>query len=144
MYYWRAESYYRTGEFAKSVSDLQTFSIQSDAPKNNNYTQGYYGMGYANFKQRSYSEALNWFLKYIREENNTAAPAYADALNRIGDGYFNARNFTKATEYYDKATEVSPYNGDYAIFQSAYTDGLQKIIPKNKQTGTIAGKISTL
>ena len=126
IYYWRAESYYRTGEFAKSASDLQTFFNQSDAPKNNNYTQGYYGMGYANFKQKKYSEALNWFLKYIREENNTAAPAYADALNRIGDGYFNARNFTKATEYYDKATEVSPYNGDYAIFQSAYTDGLQK------------------
>ena len=126
VYYWRAESYYRTGEFSKSVSDLQSFFNQPDAQKNQNYTQAFYGMGYANFKQKKYSEALNWFLKYIREEKNTSAPAYADALNRIGDGYFTARNFTKATEYYDKATEISPYNGDYAIFQSAYTDGLQK------------------
>lgn len=61
----------------------------------------------------------------MNEEKNSSTPTYADALNRIGDAYFSNRNFTKASEYYEKVMNTT-YNGDYALFQSAYMTGLNK------------------
>lgn len=126
VYYWRAESNYRLNNFTAAASDLHKFFSQPKVSSNVNYVQSLYAMGYAYFSQKNYNEALNWFLKYLNAEKNKKSSTYADALNRIGDGYFNQRNFTQATEYYDKAAAISPSSGDYGLFQSAYTAGLQK------------------
>ena len=126
IYFWRAESNYRTKDFAKSESDLLAYFNQPNVAKNQNYLQALYSLGYAYFGQKKYNEALNWFLKYVNLENKISTSVYSDALNRIGDIHFHSRNFDKATEYYDKANSSSSYNGDYALFQSAYTSGLQK------------------
>lgn len=126
VYYWRAESNYRLKDYSTAVSDLRKFFSQPQITANVNYTQGLYALGYAYFSQKEYNESLNWFLKYTGVEKNKKSSAYADALNRIGDGYFNQRNFAQANEYYEKAAEVSPSSGDYGLFQSAYTAGLQK------------------
>ncbi|MGC3977005.1 MAG: tetratricopeptide repeat protein [Paludibacteraceae bacterium] len=126
VYYWRSESNYRLKNYSDAVSDLSKFFSQPKVASNVNYVQSLYSMGYAYFSQKKYNDALNWFLKYLGAEKNKKSSTYSDALNRIGDGYFNQRNFTLATEYYDKAAEISPSSGDYGLFQSAYTAGLQK------------------
>lgn len=124
-YYWRGESYYRTKDFARSASDFNAFLNNQNAKSNPNYTQAFYSLGYALFGQKKYNESLTWFQRYVNEEKNTASSTYADALNRIGDAYFSNRNFAKADEFYGKAMQTS-YNGDYALFQSAYMSGINK------------------
>jgi len=124
-YYWRGECFYRTRELARSASDFNAFLNTTNAKSNPNYTQAFYALGYSLFGQKKYTESLSWFLKYINEEKNTGSATYADALNRIGDAYFSNRNFVKADEYYGKAMQTN-YNGDYALFQSAYMSGINK------------------
>ena len=126
VYYWRAESNYRIEEYGAAELDLTRYFSQPNVADNVNHTQALYSMGYVKFNQKKYDDALNWFLRYLAAEKNKKSTTYADALNRIGDGYFNQRNFTQAAQYYDKATETSPGAGDYGLFQSAYTAGLQK------------------
>ena len=125
-YFWRSESYYRSSQPDKSISDLKSFFLNSYAKSSANFKTANYSMAYAYFSKKNYSESLNWFLKYVDLETNTGATTYSDALNRIGDCYFNARNFAKAETYYSKAALLSPNIGDYAAFQSAYVAGLQK------------------
>lgn len=125
-YFWRSESYFRNNQPDKSIVDLKSFFANSYAKSSINYKTANYSMAYAYFSQKNYNEALGWFLKYIDLETNSGATAYADALNRIGDCYFNARNFSKAETYYARASSASPDTGDYATFQSAYVAGLQK------------------
>ena len=126
VFYWRAESNYRMDEFGAAELDLNRYFSQPNIDANVNYTQSLYSMGYVKFNQKRYDDALNWFLRYLNAEKNKKSTTYADALNRIGDGYFNQRNFTQAVEFYDKATAAAPNSGDYGLFQSAYSAGLQK------------------
>jgi tetratricopeptide (TPR) repeat protein len=124
--FWRSEAYYRNNQPDESIKDLQAFFNNSKSKSSVNLKTANYSLAYAYFAKKSYSSALNWFLKYVSAEQNTSSLSYADAYNRIGDCYFNARDFSKAENYYSKAASLSPNTGDYAIFQSAYASGLQK------------------
>ena len=124
--FWRSESYFRIGENDKSITDLNAFFRNGNSRTSVNYRIANYSLAYAYFTKKNYPEALNWFVKYTDIEKNNLATTYSDALNRIGDCYFNNRNFSQAEAYYTKAATYSPNTGDYAIFQSAYVAGLQK------------------
>lgn len=125
-YFWRSESYYRMSDIAKSIADLKAFLNNANSKTSSNRQIANYSMAYAYFTQKNYNEALSWFIKYVDMETNTSVVQYADAMNRIGDCYFNSRNFAKAETYYSKAAAASPNTGDYGMFQSAYVAGLQK------------------
>jgi TolA-binding protein len=59
----------------------------------------------------------------------------ADAYNRLGDCYYQSRQFATARTYYAKALETDASQGDYALYQTAFVQGLE---------GDQAGKIETL
>lgn len=124
--YWRAESYYRTSLPEQAITDLKAFFTNPYARSSANHVMANYALAYAYFSLKNYPESLSWFLKYVDAESNEGATTYSDALNRIGDCYFNARSFAKAQAYYTKAASVSPNTADYALFQAAYVSGLQK------------------
>lgn len=124
--YWRAESYYRTDKPDLAIRDLKAFFNNSSSKSSANRVTANYSLAYAYFAKKSYPESLNWFLKYTEAETNPGAITLPDALNRIGDCYFYARNLTKAQAYYSKAVAASPNTADYAMFQAAYVAGLQK------------------
>ena len=124
--YWRSESNFRSSHPEQSIYDLNAFFNNPNAQASDNYEIAHYALAYGYFSKKNYSEALSWFLKYVDAESNTALTTYPDALNRIGDCYFNARNFAKANTYYSKSASISPNTADYALFQSAYVTGLQK------------------
>jgi len=131
--YWRAESYYRSNRSELAITDLKAFFNNPYFRQNTNKITANYTLAYAFFSLKNYSQALVWFLKYVDAESNEGATTYSDALNRIGDCYFNARSFAKAQAYYSKAASVSPNTADYAMFQAGYVAGLQK-----NYTGKIA------
>ena len=124
--FWRAESEYRTNQSDQANADLRAFFNNSNSKTSVNRFAANYSLAYAIFSKKKYPEALAWFLRYTEVETNVNTTTYADALNRIGDCYFYARNFSKAQTYYGKAASASPNTADYALFQSGYVMGLQK------------------
>ncbi len=133
-FYWRGETNYRIANYDKAENDFQLF-MQSADKNNENYELGWYNVGYAQFKQQKYTQALNSFQQYISAENNKNKMEYADALNRVGDGYYFNRDFAQAERYYAQAMNANSEVADYSMFQQAFVMGLQR---------NFEGKIATL
>ena len=123
-YYLRAEANYRLRDYLACEKDLNAFFGRSDARKSENYSIARYLQGYCYFSQSEYNKARNAFLTYIDAALATE-PTYADALNRIGDCYFNARDFNSAIKYYAQVSKLQAAGADYALFQRGYALGLQ-------------------
>ncbi len=139
VYYWRGETYYRLENYEKAASDYTAFFTQKGATEFADYNLANYALGYACFQQKKYTEARPHFLKYVENEQNTTRTSYLDALDRLGDSYFAARDLANAEKYYSLSVEKGAKNADYALFQKAFVQGLQK----NYQ-GKIAGLQSLL
>lgn len=124
-YFWRGETYYRIGNYSNAASDFRQFT-QNATPTDENYSLGWYNLGYALFKQQQYNQAVNAFQQYISAEKTRNRPEYADALNRIGDSYYFNRNFNEAERFYAQAADINPSSADYAAYQRAFVMGLQR------------------
>ena len=122
--YIRAEANYRLRAYPACEQDLKTFFARTDAKRSENYTIAHYLQGYCAFSQAQYDKARTAFSEYIDGALATE-PTYADALNRIGDCYFNARNFPQAISYYTQVSNMQASGADYALFQRGYALGLQ-------------------
>lgn len=125
-YYWRGEAEYRTGQYAAAAQDFKQYIALTANPSNESYGLALYNLGYTAFKQKNYAEAGNWFRQFIDRPHTTDIAMKADAYNRLGDCRFYARNFDEARRLYDRATELNPSSGDYALYQIAFVKGLQK------------------
>ena len=123
-YYLRAEAAYRLRNYVACEADLKRFFARSDAKKSENYVIANYLKGYTAFSQSKYDEARSAFSAYIDQALATEA-TYADALNRIGDCYFNAREFSRAISYYTQVVNSNAGGTDYALFHKGYALGLQ-------------------
>jgi TolA-binding protein len=123
-YYVRAEANYRLRNYKACEQDLNAFFARSDARNSANYNIARYLEGYTYFSQGQFDKARNAFSVYIDGALATE-PTYADALNRIGDCYFNAREFPQAITYYTQVSNLQSSGADYAFFQRGYALGLQ-------------------
>ena len=123
-YYVRAEANYRLRNYSASEQDLNAFFGRPDARQSENYVIARYLQGYTYFSQGQFDKARNAFSIYIDGAMATET-TYADALNRIGDCYFNARNFQSAITYYTQVSNLQAAGADYAFFQRGYALGLQ-------------------
>jgi len=123
-YYLRAEAQYRLRNYAECEKDLKNFFDRPDSRKSKNAVIARYLEGYCYFSQNQYDKARTAFSAYIDNAQSTE-PTYADALNRIGDCYFNARQFPQAITYYSQVSNLEASGADYALFQRGYALGLQ-------------------
>ena len=123
-YYLRAEANYRLRNYAACENDLKAFFTYPDANQSANYAMANYLAGYCAFSQGQYAIARDAFSRYIDEAKATEA-TYADALNRIGDCWFNDRQFQQAITYYAQVSQLQSAGTDYALFQRGYALGLQ-------------------
>ena len=130
-YYLRAEAHYRLTDYAACEKDLTSFFARPEAKSSDNYVLARYLQGYCFFAQSKYDQARVAFSSYI-DAAPQSLPTYPDALNRLGDCYFNARSFDKAILYYTLVSDAGARAADYALFQKAYALGLQ-----HKYTGKI-------
>jgi tetratricopeptide (TPR) repeat protein len=132
--FWRGEAYYRTGKYTQAEADLEDFLGCTGAHATNVFNLAHYDMGYCDFSQKKYAKALQWFRKYVNLESANKT-LIADANNRIGDCYFAARDLSNAEQSYAKVYALNGPGADYACYQRAFIQGLQK---------NYDGKISTL
>lgn len=124
-YYLRAECAYKEADYAKSEADLKSFLQQTDSKKSSNYNAALYAMAYTQFAQKRYADSRSSFERFVETEKDNQS-LLADALNRIGDCYFNQRDFVKAESYYAKVIAMGSQGADYALFQRGYALGLLK------------------
>ncbi len=125
-YFWRGESLYREGQYAKAEADFNSFLRLTRLSQEEIYALGYYNLAYSQFKQQEFDRAINSFEKYLAISSEKGKPTYADAQNRMGDIYFYKRQFERAKQYYASAASQAGGSADYAVYQEAYMAGLQK------------------
>lgn len=122
---WLGDCHYKKGKYTaaeKSYRNYLRYVRQSDA----NYALANYDLGYALFQQRKYADARSAFKKAINSREGLKVANKADAYNRIGDTYYYGKSFVAASDNYKKAREINPAASDYALYQEAIMDGLQK------------------
>lgn len=126
-YYWRGESHYANGEYAKAESDFIRFNTLKPSAEAAHLASGYYNLGYSYFKQGKFTQAIDAFSQYVAKPSERNTDPYIDALARLGDCYYYNRDFQQAEYYYGtSANNNEKPSADYALFQKAFMAGLQK------------------
>ncbi len=134
-HYWRGETFYRQARMNEAAEDFTAYLQLTPRPDSDMYGLANYNLGYIAFHRKDYTQAANYFRKFVELKGNLHTAARADALNRIGDCHLQARRFEEAKNYYAQAAQTSADAGDYALYQQALIRGLQR---------DYSGKISLL
>ena len=125
-YYWKGEVYYRLANYDKADELYNKFMSTPGAAGLDEFELAHYNIGYVNFNQKKYDEALNWFRRYTSLMKDAKTKTIADAYNRIGDCYFMKLSYWVAIENYEKAIDLKAADADYSLFQKAFSLGLVK------------------
>jgi TolA-binding protein len=125
--YWKGECNYRLGFLKEAAEDFKAFAQDPSSSKMKAYPIVSYQLGYAYFNEALYAEARPWFEKYTAQANVKKEKTYTDALNRIGDCYFQAKDIAKAEKAYQSAQWSQTSGNDYATYQLAICQGARKL-----------------
>ncbi|MDP5169347.1 MAG: tetratricopeptide repeat protein, partial [Bacteroidia bacterium] len=118
--YWLAEAKFRQGDFAAAKTAFQGYLSSRGASANEYFAKASYGLGWVNFKDKKYTEAIKNFESYIGQAGRNAdKDLYLDAHLRIADAYFLQRDYAKANRYYQQVIDFKFTNMDYASYQLA-------------------------
>jgi tetratricopeptide (TPR) repeat protein len=88
-----------------------------------------YALGYAYFNTKAYDKALPNFREFTSRTNINNIN-YADALIRLADCYYVAKQYADALATYGKAKAASSADADYILLQSGVIAGLQRKYPE--------------
>ena len=124
--YWKAEALYRVGDYQQSASTYSQFLRTAGAFSLSEFKDAEYNLAYAHFKMENHEQAANHFRKYINSQEGKRTEKLSDAYNRLGDYYFLNSNYNLARQNYQQAYEMKIYESDYALFQLAMIQGLQR------------------
>ncbi|MBK8949758.1 MAG: tetratricopeptide repeat protein [Flavobacteriales bacterium] len=124
-HYWMGESYSGAGEQEQALRKYDDLRNSPGAYATDLYEQASYSMGYAYFKLKQYDESLTAFRRYTAAPR-TDAKQRADALLRIGDLYYLAKDEEQAVAYYDQAIKAGTVDKDYALYQKGVCLGLDQ------------------
>jgi tetratricopeptide (TPR) repeat protein len=124
--FWKAEAYYRMNDYNGAINGYSRFVQLPGSFALPEYKTAYYNLGYAYFQLKDYDNAAAQFRKYLNLQNDFRSDKVADANNRLGDCMFMGRNYAAAIPFYEKAYKLNTYDADYALFQKAFCQGLQR------------------
>jgi len=124
--FWKAEALYLVGDYNNAIISYSELLQMSGSYEIEEIQNAEYNLAYAYFKLEDYESAVVHFRNFISNTTNKRTPRVADAYNRIGDYYFVNTNYTKALENYEQTYGMKFYEADYALFQIAFCQGLQR------------------
>ena len=133
-YYLAAQAHYSLHQYPQCVEQINLYNLQPNVKNSENKALAIYLKAYALFNQKNYVAAEPLFRTFIATKPTTNI--YADALNRIGDCLFHARQFTPAIDTYTQVANLKSTGADYALLQNGYAQGLlhqyaQKVLVLN-------------
>ncbi|HER09657.1 MAG TPA: tetratricopeptide repeat protein [Bacteroides sp.] len=123
-YFWLGEAAYRSGDPNTAQLYYTEFLDDGSASGQEEYALCHYSMGYIYFDAEKFDDAMSWFNRYIRLEQDKKAPILSDAYNRMADCYFVKKDYGQAMEFYDRCIASGQADTDYAMFQKGFTLGL--------------------
>ena len=124
-YLWLGETYYIQENMPAARENIIKFIGTSQGKTAEQLQKAYYLLGYTYFGAKDYNNAATYFKTFTTISGADKSPVYDDVLNRLGDSYFNKREFNQARKTYNLVSPKSKV-ADYAQFQSAFILGLQK------------------
>ena len=126
--FWRGECYYRMGQIDRAEADYNRYLALTGSGMTPNSGLANYGLGYIHYNKKDYTKSGKEFRTVIETSRQTrlADDIVADAALRAGDCMFYGRQYDKAKEYYGTAINLVPAIGDYALYQTALVNGLQR------------------
>ncbi len=124
--FWKAEALYRVGDYNSSIATYTQFLRTPGAFSLDEFKDAEYNLGYAYFKLEDYRSAASHFRNYINASENQSSEKLADAYNRLGDYYFLNTDYSRARQNYQKSYEMRLFEPDYALYQIAFCQGLER------------------
>lgn len=128
--FWKGEALYKLGDYSNAERQFR----QVAAMIGNYRNKALYNIGYIQFQNQDYNSARETFSRYVNNALGESSEVVADAHSRIGDCYYYQRQFAKAKQHYDKASDVDIQNADYSLFRSAITMGMAKAFSSKAET----------
>ena len=120
--FWKAETEYNLTNYNDALIGFKQFNGLAEAsnlPENDNVD---YNLAYTYFKLKDYTNASNYFEKFI-SKNADDKLRQNDAYLRLADGYFVSSQYQNAIGAYNKAIQINEIETDYAAFQKAMSQG---------------------
>ncbi len=132
--FWEGEAHYRLGDYSQAIATHQDFLENPGAYSLDFYDQAHYTIGYARYKQESWSMAITAFRNFIAADNQDPR-LLNDVLLRTADAYFISQQYQQAMNFYERAIRMDVLDTDYAMYQKGLVYGI---------IGDIEKKINTL
>ena len=127
--YWLGEIRYLRKDYSTAIESWKKFQVTEGAARLKEYDLSNYALGYAYFQRKEkddYTNANLSFRKFLMSANKQDERKVADANIRTADCYFMNRDFIQASEYYKTAIALNLLDVDYALYQKALCDGLNR------------------
>ena len=121
-YYWKGECLSLEKRYDEADNAYAEAIEKGSTLENPNVVKAYYGLGYAYYYQKKWSDAIPQFVKFITLQSDKKGKGdiyYRDAELRLADLYFVTRRFPEAIKYYDMALQERKEDEDYILFQKA-------------------------
>ena len=120
--YWQAEIAYHKGDMKIAANYYEEYIRR--APKSDiEYQYAHYGLGYAYMNMGMFAEAQDALQNFVYDY--TIHDSYrSDAHNRLGDVYFETRQFDDARRVYRVSAVSHTDDRFYANYQLAMVDGI--------------------
>lgn len=123
-YLWRAECAYRQGMMKEAQEDIKRYLATPQKKTTDCLLKAYYTLAYTYWEEKNYRMARPYFSKFLEIKNANKSSLYNDVICRIGDCYYNNRDFDNALNTYWTIPASNP-NADYSLYQIAQIYGLQ-------------------
>lgn len=130
--FWKAEALSADKKYSEAMPIYQSIISSVDNTTPNLFdlqSRSRYSLAYAYYNTKDYTKANQLFREYAdRMKSSGDSQAYQDAVIRLGDTYFAAKNYDQALKYYDQAIAANKSDKDYATFQK----GLVMVLKGNE------------
>lgn len=124
-YYWQGECLYSLSKPTDARDKYLMFINAYQSVEASEFGVAHYDVAYTYYNAKDYSNARNWFVKFVSLGSKSDEALVADAYNRIGDCLYVDRDFSGAIGYYDKSIASSKSHADYALLQKGVCLGLR-------------------